>query len=114
MAPVFEVYTDGLRCFRALEDLGHAHTVIEAPTRRQACRADGATWVNIKRAMDGPYHAFDFTKYAQRYLTETAWRFNRRFHLASIATDLIFALANSAPCPERRLRHQFHSAEASN
>ena len=62
-----------------LAELGHPHTVIEAPTRRAACRADGATWVNtvlsnIKRAMDGRYHAFDFAKYAQRYLTEAAWR----------------------------------------
>jgi hypothetical protein len=26
-----------------------------------------------------PYHAFDFSKYAHRYLAEFAYRFNRRF-----------------------------------
>lgn len=112
LAPDCKVYTDGLRSFRVFEELGHRRTIIKA-TGREACRADGATWVNtvlgnIKRAIDGRYHAFDFTKYAQRYLSEAAWRFNRRFHLDSITTDLIFAVANSTPCPEGRLRHQFH------
>ncbi|WP_180987606.1 transposase, partial [Xanthomonas oryzae] len=43
-------------------------------------------WVNVvlsnlKRSLDGAYHAFKFAKYAQRYLAETMWRFNRRFDL---------------------------------
>jgi hypothetical protein len=30
---------------------------------------------NVKRALDGTYHAFKFFKYAHRYLAEAAWRF---------------------------------------
>ncbi len=44
---------------------------------------------NLKTAMAGTYRSFDHTKYANRYLTEFAYRFNRRFDLpASLqATD---------------------------
>ncbi|WP_180987605.1 transposase, partial [Xanthomonas oryzae] len=48
--------------------------------------AENARWVNVvlsnlKCSLDGAYHAFKFAKYAQRYLAETMWRFNRRFDL---------------------------------
>jgi hypothetical protein len=36
---------------------------------------------NLKTAMAGTYHAFDFTKYAHRYLAEFQYRFNRRFDM---------------------------------
>jgi len=45
------------------------------------CTAMGR-WVNVvlsnlKRSLDGAYHAFKFAKYAHRYLAETQWRLNR-------------------------------------
>ena len=115
LAPDCEVYSDGLGCFRAFEESGHAHSVIKTQSRRQACRVDGASWVstvlgNVKRAIDGCYHAFDFAKYAERYLGEAAWRFNRRFHLDTICTNLIGNLQLSIPWPEYRLRHQLKAA----
>lgn len=111
LAPGCEVYTDGLGGFRALED-NHARTIMETAGRRAACTAPGATWVstvlgNIKRAIDGRYHAFAFRKYAERYLSEAAWRFNRRFHLDSIAADLLGGLTHCGPWSEGKLRHQF-------
>jgi hypothetical protein len=36
---------------------------------------------NLKRSLCGTYHAFDFAKYAHRYLAEAQYRFNRRFDL---------------------------------
>lgn len=113
LSPGCEVYTDGLACFGALNELGHAHTIIEtgSKSRRDACRVDGAKWVNVflgnvKRAIDGCYHAFAFGKYAVRYLAEATWRFNRRFGLAGIANDLIASLATSIAWPERALRRE--------
>lgn len=107
--PEAEVYSDGLGAFRAAIDLGHAHTVIEAPSPRAATEEPGARWVNIvlsnlKRSLDGTYHVFDFFKYAHRYLAEAAWRFNRRFNLHIMMPRLMVAAARSPTWTERRLR----------
>lgn len=39
---------------------------------------------NLKTAINGTCHTFDFHKYADRYLSEIQYRFNRRFDLGSI------------------------------
>ncbi|RBB23860.1 IS1595 family transposase, partial [Xanthomonas oryzae pv. oryzae] len=83
----------------------HAHTVIEG-SGRSRCEAENARWVNVvlsnlKRSLDGAYHAF---KYAQRYLAETMWRFNRRFDLTRLVPSLLAAAAASKPWSERALR----------
>jgi hypothetical protein len=36
---------------------------------------------NLKTSLSGTYHAFDFQKYAARYLAAFSYRFNRRFDL---------------------------------
>jgi len=48
-------------------------------------------------------HAFTFAKYAQRYLAETQWRFNRRFELAALVPQLLVAAARIKPWWKRRL-----------
>ncbi|RBI00544.1 IS1595 family transposase, partial [Xanthomonas oryzae pv. oryzae] len=63
---------------------------------------ENARWVNVvlsnlKRSLDGAYHAFKFAKYAQRYLAETMWRFNRRFDLTRLVPSLLAAAAASKP-----------------
>lgn len=40
---------------------------------------------NLKRAISGVYHAIAQGKYANRYLAEAAYRFNRRFRLREMA-----------------------------
>ncbi|WP_241752299.1 IS1595 family transposase [Xanthomonas translucens] len=102
-----DVYSDGLGAFRVLE-AEHAHTVIEG-SGRSRCEEANARWVNVvlsnlKRSLDGAYHAFKFTKYAHRYLAETQWRFNRRFDLAALVPRLLVAAARIKPWPESRLR----------
>lgn len=109
LAPDAELYSDGLGAFRAVVDLGHAHTVIKAGGGRKACESEGARWVNIvlsnvKRALDGTYHVFRFAKYSHRYLAEAAWRFNRRFHLDAIMPRLVVTAARCQAWPETKLR----------
>ena len=59
---------------------------------------------NLKSALSGTYHAFNFSKYAHRYLSEFSYRFNRRFHLKGLPVRLLVACATTGPCPERWLR----------
>lgn len=109
LAPECEVYTDGLACFRRLEEAGHAHTTLDTGGGRAATQARGARWVNVllgnlKRAISGRYHAIRHGKYARRYLAEAAYRFNRRFRLRELLPRLTRAMMLCAPCPERSLR----------
>ena len=109
LAPECEVYSDGLACFRRLEDAGHAHTTLVTGGGRAATEVPGARWVNVvlgnlKRAISGTYHAIRQAKYARRYLAEAAYRFNRRFHLRQMLPRLATAMMRCIPCPEPRLR----------
>lgn len=104
-----DVFSDGLSAFASVIDQGHAHTVIETAGGKAACEAPSARWVNVvlgnlKRALDGTYHAFKFFKYAQRYLAEAMWRFNRRFRMEALVPRLLVAAARCRPWSERRLR----------
>jgi hypothetical protein len=84
---------------------------MEAADRpREGCQAEGARWVNIvmgniKRSLDGTYHAFAFFKYAQRYLPEASWRFNRRFDMAALVPRLLVAALQCPACTEPKLRN---------
>lgn len=108
LAPECEVYSDGLACFRRLEDAGHAHTTLDTGGGRAATEVAGARWVNVvlgnlKRAISGTYHAVKQAKYARRYLAEAAYRFNRRFRLRETLSRLATAMMQCKPCPEPRL-----------
>lgn len=59
---------------------------------------------NLKTAISGTYHAFDFSRYADRYLAEAQYRFNRRFDLKSILIRLIHAAAQTRAYPATVLR----------
>lgn len=109
LAPEAGVFSDGLGAVRAVIDQGHAHTVIATAGRLASCQTPGSRWVNtvlsnVKRAIDGRYHAFKFAKYAQRYLAEAAWRFNRRFDLATLVPKLIEHLVLFRPLTEAAQR----------
>lgn len=109
LAPECEVYSDGLACFRRIEDAGHAHTTLATGGGRAATEARGARWVNVvlgnvKRAISGRYPAIKHAKYARRSLAEAAYRFNRRFRLAATLPRLLRAMTLCAPCAEPRLR----------
>ena len=59
---------------------------------------------NLKTAIAGTYHAFNFAKYAPRYLADFQYRFNRRYNLRTILPRLARAAAMTGPCAEHQLR----------
>jgi len=104
-----EVVSDGLRCFQALTVGGASHERIvtgggAASVKLPAFSAVNTLLGNLKTALSGTYHAFGFAKYADRYLAEFQYRFNRRFNLSTILTRLFRATATTKPHPERVLR----------
>lgn len=104
-----QVISDGLWCFQAVTASGAAHerTVTgggHASAKMEKFRAVNTVLGNLKTAFCGTYHAFDFAKYAHRYLAEVQYRFNRRFDLASILDRLLHASSVTSPHPERLIR----------
>jgi hypothetical protein len=59
---------------------------------------------NLKTALSGIHHAFDFDKYGTRYLAEAQYRFNRRFDLKAIFHATVFAAVTTGSRPEHWLR----------
>lgn len=106
-----QVWSDGLACFRGVTASGAAHSavVMRGLTGREsaqhpAFRAVNTVLSNLKTAINGTYHAFDFHKYADRYLAEVQYRFNRRFNLSTILQRLVRAAVTTAPRTESNIR----------
>ena len=96
--------SDGLGCFTAICGVGAVHdrTVTgggKACVKLPQFRAINTVPGNLKTALSGTYHAFDFRKYAHRYLAEVQYRFNRRFDLSTILVRLVRAAATTKPRP---------------
>ena len=103
------VVSDGLWCFRGVTLIGaeHERTVTgggAASTKLPQFKAINPLLGNLKTALTGTYHAFDFAKYAHRYLAEAQYRFNRRFNLASILARLLRAASTTSPRPAQFIR----------
>jgi len=94
--------SDGLACFEAAEDNG-AHHDRHVTGGGKHCVKLPQFWAvntvlgNLKTALTGTYHAFDFLKYAHRYLAEAQYRFNRRFNLRSMLPRLLRAACLTKP-----------------
>ena len=58
---------------------------------------------NVKNALRGTYHAVR-PKYAQRYLAEFEYRFNRRFDLPESIPRLACIALRTPPMSERLLK----------
>ena len=109
LAPSATVVSDGLWCFCATTLVGATHERIvtgggAASVKLPHLKAVNTLLGNLKTAIAGTYHAFDFTKYAHRYLAEFQYRFNRRFDMKIILTRLLNALVAAPPSPEHWLR----------
>ena len=103
------VVSDGLWCFRGVKLIGAEHESIvtgggAASTMLPQFKAINTLLGNLKTALTGTYHAFDFAKYAHRYLAEVQYRFNRRFNLASILARLLRAASITTPRPAQFIR----------
>jgi ribosomal protein L37AE/L43A len=108
LAPESTVLSDGLACFGAVTDAGCRHhpTVMAG---RKPKDVPAFKWINtllgnLKTSLSGCYHAFDFRKYAARYLAAFCYRFNRRFNLQVMHQRLLIAASSSAPLPMRLIR----------
>ena len=76
----------------------------KASVARPELRAVNTLLGNLKTAIEGTYHAFDFAEYAHRYLAEFQYRFNRRFNMRMIFSRLLVALVAAPASPEHWLR----------
>ena len=108
LAPASTVFSDGLACFGAVTEAGCSHrpTVMAG---RKPKEVPEFRWINtvlgnLKTSLSGSYHAFDFQKYAARYLAAFSYRFNRRFNLRSLHQRLLIAAVSIAPQPMRIIR----------
>lgn len=109
LIPGATVISDGLGCFRAVTVNGCIHQPEIVGNARKSTDIEGFRWINtilgnLKTAISGTYHAFDFRKYAHRYLGEYQYRFNRRFDLASMLARLVVAAVNTGKRTDRWLR----------
>lgn len=102
------VISDGLACFNAVTEAGCLHDKIVCGGGRASIEEPEFYWVNtvlgnLKSALRSTYHAIR-PKYAQRYLAEFQYRFNRRANLTAMLPRLIFIALRTAPMPERLLK----------
>jgi ribosomal protein L37AE/L43A len=109
IAPSATVVSDGLWCFGAVQIVGAEHERVvtgggRASTAFAQFRAVNTFLGNLKRSLEGTYHAFDFAKYAHRYLAEAQYRFNRRFNLRSIMARLLRAACLTIPTSASAIR----------
>ena len=108
------VLSDGLNCFPGVEQAGAVHVPEVVGTGRRSTDMPCFTWINtvlgnVKTALAGTYHAFNFRKYAHRYLAECQYRFNRRFDLKALLPRMVRAAATTGPRTEAWLRVAEHS-----
>ena len=108
LGPGCSVLSDGLACFTGVTEAGCHHQASVAAGRKPRELPD-FLWINtilgnLKTSLSGAYHAFDFAKYAPRYLAAFAYRFNRRFRLESLPMRLLAAALETGPPPEPKLR----------
>ena len=102
------VLSDGLACFRSVVAAGCSHTAVVTGGRHPNDLPE-FRWINIllgnlKTSYSGTFHAFDFNKYAKRYLGAFCFLFNRRFKMAAMTERIANAVCVCRPCPERVLR----------
>jgi transposase-like protein len=102
------VTSDGLNCFNAFSDEGYLHQKIICGGGRASVEKQELYWVNtvlgnLKSSLRSTYHAIR-PQYAQRYLSEFQYRFNRRFDLRQMIPRLAFVALRTPPMPERLLK----------
>lgn len=110
LAASARVTSDALDCFTGFRSNVADYQPVVVGSGRQAVvahpefRRVNTVLSNLKTAISGTYHAFKFAKYAERYLAEVQYRFNRRFDLGSILVRLMRAATLTRPRPESMIR----------
>jgi len=101
--------SDGLGCFTVVQGTGILHEPHvtgggAASAKHPSFLAVNTVLGNLKTALAGTYHAFDFEKYAHRYLAQVQYLFNRRFDLRAILVRLARAACATSPHPLQVIR----------
>ena len=102
------ITSDGLACFNAVSDAQCTHHRIVCGGGRASVENMEFYWVNttlgnLKSALRSTYHSIS-EKYAQRYLADFQYRFNRRFNLVNFIPRLMYVALRTPAMPERLLR----------
>ena len=89
------VISDGLACFRSIEDAKSFHHAIVTGCEADYVELPYFKWVNtmisnVKNSMHGTYHSIN-QKYLPCYLAEFCFKFNRRFNLENMLEQLIYS-----------------------
>ncbi|QPN67559.1 IS1595 family transposase [Synechococcus sp. CBW1006] len=108
LTPGSDVLSDGLACFRAVTT-ANCHHKANVTTGKHPSDLPQFRWINtllgnLKTSFNGTFHAFNFDKYAKRYLGGFCFRFNRRFAMAEMTERIANAVCCCMPCTERDLR----------
>lgn len=98
-----------LQCFGALTGLIDSHERHVVGYGKQAVKNLAFRWgntapSNLKTEMSETYQAFNFGKYADRYLAEMQYRFDRHVDLYFILQRFLRAAACTAPWPGQAIR----------
>ena len=108
LAPGSHILSDGLACFRAVTTANCHHKALvtggKHPNDLLQFRWINTLLGNLKTSFIGTFHAFNFDKYARRYLGVYCFRFNRRFSMVEMADRIPNAVSCCMPCTERVLR----------
>ena len=104
--PGSTVISDGMPGFRGLRQAALLHTAIKT-TGNQHAQDVVFRWVNtilgnVKRAIDGTYHAIR-RPYIDRYLVLFQFRFNHRFDLKAMMDKTIRLFIKTAPISTKML-----------
>ena len=100
--------SDGPACFHSVSAAGCSYDKVvvgsgKAAVERPEFRSVNTIVGNVKNAMRGIFHAVR-PKYAQRYLSEFEYQFNRRFDLPDIIPRFVYVALRTPPMPERLLK----------
>ena len=99
---------DGLNRFRAVTTANCLHKAVSTsgkhPNDLPQFRWINTLLGNLKTSFSGTFHAFNFDKYARRYLGGHCFRFNRRFAMAAMTERIANAVCCCMPRTERDLR----------
>ena len=108
LSPGSQVLSDGLACFRAVTTANCHHKAViiggKHPNELPQFRWINTLLGNLKTSFSGTFHAFNFDKYARRYLGGYCFRFNRRFSMVAMTERIANAVCCCRPATERDLR----------
>ena len=108
LAPGSHILSDGLACFRAVTTANCHHRAVvtggKHPDDLPQFRWINTLLGNLKTSFSGTFHAFNFDKYARRYLGGYCFRFNRRFSMSGMTERIANAVCCCMPLTERDLR----------